>query len=73
MKEVRGKGLMLGVEVDLVAKEILAACLKKGLIIGTAGEKVLRFLPPLIVSKEEIDEAGEILEGVFEGIPKLSR
>jgi len=67
VEEIRGKGLMLGVEVDLVAKEILAACLKKGLIIGTAGEKILRFLPPLIVSKEEIDEAMEVLRTVFEG------
>ncbi len=71
IKEVRGKGLMLGVEIEPVAngaKGILLKCMDKGLLIGTAGENVLRFLPPLIVQKKEIDKGLTILEEVLANI-----
>ena len=68
IKEVRGKGLMLGVEVNYSAKEILKKCMDKGLLIGTAGEKVLRFMPPLIIKKKDIDEGMTILEKVLHNL-----
>ena len=68
IKEVRGKGLMLGVEVNYSAKEILKKCMDKGLLIGTAGEKVLRFLPPLIIKKKDIDEGMTILGKVLHNL-----
>ncbi len=69
IKEVRGKGLMLGVEIDhYSSKEILKKCMDKGLLIGTAGETVLRFLPPLIIQKKDIDEGITILEEVLNNL-----
>lgn len=65
IKEVRGKGLMLGVEVNCSSKEILKKCMAQGLLIGTAGESVIRFLPPLIIQKKDIDKGLKILEDVL--------
>jgi len=66
IKKVKGKGLMVGVELNKnKAKEITEKCLEKGLIINNATEDILRFLPPLIVGKKEVDESIEILEEVL--------
>lgn len=67
VKEVRGRGLMLGVELKVPKKPVLEACLKRGLLLGSAGhgKEILRLLPPLTVKKEEIDEALGILEEAF--------
>ncbi|GMR04342.1 MAG: acetylornithine transaminase [Thermodesulfobacteriota bacterium] len=66
--EVRGKGLIIGVEVKASAPGIVKECLEKGLLINAIGENVLRFIPPLIVTEKEVDEMIGILEGVMEGI-----
>lgn len=55
IKDVRGQGLILGMELDRVGGPIVGACMEKGFLINCAQERVLRFLPPLIVGKEEID------------------
>ena len=57
IKDIRGRGLMLGVELDksVNAKEIVRKMLDKGFIINNCGENVLRFVPPLIIGKEQID------------------
>lgn len=65
IKEVRGLGLMQGVELDREGKSVVEGCLKKGLIINCAAEKVLRLMPALNVSKEEVDEALAVLEEVL--------
>ncbi|UCD83620.1 MAG: aspartate aminotransferase family protein [Deltaproteobacteria bacterium] len=57
IKDIRGKGLMIGVEIEFEGAEIVKRCLEKGLLINCTAGKVLRFLPPLIVTKKEIDEA----------------
>ncbi|MGI5874883.1 MAG: aspartate aminotransferase family protein [Bacillota bacterium] len=62
IRDVRGRGLMLGAEVAGGAAPIVAACLERGLIILNAGPDVLRFLPPYIITAEQIDEAAEILK-----------
>ena len=63
--EVRGKGLILGAELDREGGKISDACLTEGVMINCAAGKVLRFLPPLIITKDEIDEGLDILEKVL--------
>lgn len=68
VREVRGKGLMIGVQIKPQAKpsEIQAECLKNGLCVCTAGADVVRFLPPLTISDEEIEEGLAIFKSVIE-------
>lgn len=68
IKEVRGKGLMLGMELDIEGKPVMDKAREKGLLINVTKGKVLRFLPPLIIKKAEIDEAVFILEESFKEI-----
>lgn len=68
IKEVRGLGLMLGVEFEKdVARQVVQKFLEKRIVVGTAGDRVLRFLPPLMVEQEQVDQVlknfVEILEG----------
>ena len=53
--EVRGRGLLLGAELDRPAGPVVADCLAAGLLVGSAGEKVLRLTPPLTISADELD------------------
>jgi len=68
IKEVRGKGLLIGVELDFPGKEIDVRCQEKGLLINSLGDKVLRIIPPLNVKKEEIDQAIGVLDEIFAGM-----
>ena len=65
IKDVRGLGLIIGVELDVPGAAIVEACRQKGFLIICAQEKVLRFVPPLIVKKEEIDLLLEALNYIF--------
>ena len=65
VKEVRGVGLILGMEINKPGRGIVNACLEKGSIINCTAGNVLRFVPPLIVEKEHIDEVCDILEAVL--------
>lgn len=57
VREVRGRGLMLGMEIEQPrAREIVVAMLERGFIINNIGDHILRFLPPLTIQKEHIDE-----------------
>ena len=60
--EVRGKGLMIGIEIKGSASEIEKVAAQKGLLILTAGEHVIRLLPPLVISMDEINKGLEILK-----------
>ena len=63
VKEVRGEGLLVGIQLDVPASPLVAAALKAGLLILTAGKgDVVRLAPPLIISKQEIDQAVEIIQ-----------
>ena len=66
IKQVRGQGLLIGAELNVEAAPLVAAARDKGLLILTAGPDVLRFLPALNVSAEEIDEALTIVATVLE-------
>ncbi|MBE3581630.1 MAG: acetylornithine transaminase [Thermoanaerobacteraceae bacterium] len=63
--DIRGRGLMVGMEIEGPADAIAGACLERGLLINSCHGRVLRFLPPLTVKKEEIDAALAILEAVM--------
>ena len=67
IKEVRGTGLILGAELSSAehGRDIVNACLEKGAIINCTAGKVLRFIPPLIITKEQVDEVMGILDGVL--------
>lgn len=68
VKEVRGKGLILGMELKIDGSSIVNEMLKKKILINCTMGNVLRFLPPLIVTKEEIDRVVKTLEEVFNTI-----
>ncbi len=65
--KVKGIGLMIGMDLpeSINASEVVKKALEKGLILGTAGENTLRFVPPLIITKKEIDEGVEILREIL--------
>ena len=62
---VRGLGMMIGIETSASLSRIVEAARQKGLIILTAGENVIRLLPPLTISREEIQQGIAILKEVF--------
>jgi len=64
-KEIKGRGLMLGIAVDAKPAEIVEKALEEGLLILSAGENVIRLVPPLTIEKETIDRGFEILEKII--------
>src|ERR1022692_2174460 len=65
VKEVRGFGLMLGVELAVPGKQMVLDAMAEGLLINCTNDKVLRFLPAYNVSEKEIDQAVKVLGKVF--------
>lgn len=65
VRAIRGKGLLVGMELDQEVKPVLARCLEQGLLLSSAGDKVIRFAPPLIVSEDEVRRAVGILDTVL--------
>jgi predicted acetylornithine/succinylornithine family transaminase len=65
VKEVRGFGLMIGVELDRPGKQMVLDAMAEGLLINCTHETVLRFLPPYIVTEKEVDQALKILAKLF--------
>lgn len=72
VKDVKGKGLMIGTQIDPAIKpfDIEVKCLEAGLCTTTAGKDVVRFLPPLNISYDEIDEGLKIYKKVLESFCK---
>jgi acetylornithine aminotransferase len=68
VREVRGRGLILGIELEFAGAEIVSQCQERGVLINCTADKVLRFLPPLIVTSAEVDGLIETLGDVFAGI-----
>ncbi|HSP71952.1 MAG TPA: acetylornithine/succinylornithine family transaminase [Gaiellaceae bacterium] len=64
--EVRGAGLLIGVETLRPAAELVTSCHEQGLVVLTAGEHVLRLAPPLVVGDAEVDDALSILQEVLQ-------
>ena len=68
MLEVRGRGLIIGVELDREVAETVSRCISAGVLIGSAGTHVLRFLPPLIVEEHHVDRLITTLDRVLEAV-----
>ena len=66
IREVRGLGLMLGVEMRFDVYNMLVGCMDRGVLLLDAGRNVLRFLPPLVIEKEQIDKVVEVLDSALE-------
>lgn len=61
----RGIGLMQGLECDMPVNDIIHKAIEKGLLLINAGTNIIRFIPPLIVSKEDVDKMIEIVDACF--------
>ncbi|MFZ2376281.1 MAG: acetylornithine transaminase [Methanothrix sp.] len=60
-REVRGLGLIVGVDLDSDCKELVEKALRRGVLINNTGEHTLRFIPPLVVTEEEIDRVVAVI------------
>jgi acetylornithine/N-succinyldiaminopimelate aminotransferase len=65
IREVRGKGLMIGMEMEIEGSKVADSCMQEGLLLNCTAYKVLRFVPPLTIKKNEIDRGLDILEKVL--------
>jgi predicted acetylornithine/succinylornithine family transaminase len=65
IREVRGQGLMIGVELSFPGKQLVLDAMEQGLLINCTHDTVLRFLPPYIATEKEVDRAIRILKRVF--------
>ncbi|MEA2625868.1 MAG: acetylornithine/N-succinyldiaminopimelate aminotransferase [Candidatus Binatota bacterium] len=66
IRDVRGRGLIWGIEIDREARPLVAAALERGLVINVTAERVVRLLPPLTIAAEEIDRGLDVVEDLFE-------
>ena len=65
IREVRGAGLMLAIELNQPGAKIVTACMKEGLLINCIQQNTIRFLPPLIITRKEIDLLIKTLSKIF--------
>ena len=65
IREVRGKGLMIGMELEIEGSKVADNCMQEGLLLNCTAYKVLRFVPPLTIKRNEIDRGLDILEKVL--------
>ena len=65
--EVRGRGLILGVELDRPAAAVVDACRERGLLVLSAGDSVLRLTPPLVITEDDVADALSTLAAALEG------
>jgi acetylornithine/N-succinyldiaminopimelate aminotransferase len=73
IKEVRGRGLMLGVELNIPGKQVVLDAMEQGLLLNCTHETVLRMLPPYIITEKEIDRGIRILNKVFKAAAKQNK
>jgi acetylornithine aminotransferase len=65
VREVRGRGLLVGLALEAPGKPIVEACLERGFLINCTQDTILRFAPPLTVTESEIDQLAAALQGIF--------
>ena len=65
IREVRGKGLMIGIELKFEVRDILMEGIEKGLLLLYSGRNILRLLPPLVITEEDVTKSLEILDVLF--------
>jgi acetylornithine/LysW-gamma-L-lysine aminotransferase len=65
IREIRGKGLMIGVEMKFDVKDILMSLIKEGVLMLYSGRNILRILPPLLISEEDITKVLHALDKIL--------
>jgi acetylornithine aminotransferase len=65
IEDVRGMGLLLGMKLNIDGAPLVKQCMQNGFLINCIQERILRFIPPLIISREEIDQLIECLDGIL--------
>jgi acetylornithine/succinyldiaminopimelate/putrescine aminotransferase len=65
VRGVRGKGLLLGLELDIDGTKIVEECMQEGLLLNCTASKILRFVPPLTITAKEVERGLAILEKVL--------
>jgi predicted acetylornithine/succinylornithine family transaminase len=69
VEEVRGLGLLLGMKLDVAAKDVQAAALQEGIILGTSSDpNILRLMPPMVVTEKDIEHLVSVLDRVLKSI-----
>ena len=68
IREVRGKGLLIGLDLTRDGMPVVKACLARGFLINCTQGHILRFIPPLIIQEQDVDALVSCLDGVFEGL-----
>ncbi len=64
VKEIRGKGLMVGMELSIKCEDIVNKAREQGVLLNCTSESVLRFVPPLTITKEQLDTAVSVLNEI---------
>ncbi len=72
IREIRGEGLMLGIELSVEGAPFVAEALNRGLLINCTHDRTLRLLPPFIVTRAQVREFLRVLERVFAAIPRVA-
>jgi acetylornithine aminotransferase len=65
IEDVRGLGLLLGMKLEIDGGPVVAKCMEMGILINCIQDNILRFIPPLVISKDEIDELVECLDTIL--------
>jgi 4-aminobutyrate aminotransferase-like enzyme len=72
--DVRGRGLLVAMEFDSdIAQSLVMACLERGLLVNRVKPNALRFMPPLIIGKNEVDQALGILDSALSALSAKGR
>jgi len=72
IREIRSRGLMIGIELDRPGKQIVLDAMEEGLLLNCTHETVLRMLPPYIITEKEIDRGVRMLSKVFKAVVRQS-
>ncbi len=64
VREIRGKGLMVGMELSIKCDDIVNRARERGVLLNCTSESVLRFVPPLTITKEQLDKAVSVLDEI---------
>jgi acetylornithine/LysW-gamma-L-lysine aminotransferase len=65
IREIRGKGLMIGIEMKFEVRDILMGLIKKGVLMLYSGRNILRILPPLVISEEDVTKVLHALDSIL--------
>ena len=72
IREIRGRGLLVGMELTQnVAMPIVTEALHRGMLLNAVNDNTIRFMPPLIITEQDVDEAIGILDGVLADVPAI--